>query len=149
MLFNLLAGFAVMLLCLSLQAVFVGKCLRSYAAFKDARPGIETGWEAYCLLALVMLVMQLGNLFQITIWALLFRLLGEFDNMKTAIYHSGVNFAGLGYGDIVMSEDRRMLGPLEAVHGVLMFGVSTAVLTAAVLDVLKQKVAAAKGDDRP
>jgi hypothetical protein len=60
-----------------------------------------------------------------------------------------LNFAGLGYGDIVMSESRRVLGPLEAVRGVLMFSVSTAVLTAAVLDILKQKAAALKGDDQP
>ena len=60
-----------------------------------------------------------------------------------------LNFAGLGYGDIVMSESRRVLGPLEAVHGVLMFSVSTAVLTAAVLDILKQEAAALKGDDQP
>jgi hypothetical protein len=68
--------------------------------------------------------------------------------MTTAIYHSGVNFAGLGYGDIVMSESRRMLGPLEAANGVLMFGVSTAVMTGAVIDILKQKIAS-KEDHRP
>jgi hypothetical protein len=59
-----------------------------------------------------------------------------------------LNFAGLCYGDIVMSESRCVLGPLEAVHGVLMFSVSTAVPTAAVLDILKQE-AALKGDDQP
>jgi hypothetical protein len=39
-----------------------------------------------------------------------------------------VNFTTLGYGDIVMSRAWRLLGPLEAVAGMLMFGVSTAVL---------------------
>ena len=86
---------------------------------------------------------------QITIWAVLFRLLGEFDDMVKAIYHSGVNFAGLGYGDIVMPESRRLLGPLEAANGVLMFGVSTAVMTGAVIDILKQMSSRASGDDCP
>ena len=35
-----------------------------------------------------------------------------------------VNFASLGYGDIVMSEQWRLLGAIEASAGVLMFGVS-------------------------
>jgi hypothetical protein len=148
MLFNLLAGFGVMLLCLLLQAVFVSRSLRSYAHFKAVRAGAETGLEAFALLAIVMLLMQVGNLVQIAIWASLFRLLGEFDDMTTAIYHSGVNFAGLGYGDIVMSESRRLLGPLEAANGVLMFGVSTAVMTAAVFDILKAK-SVLEGHDRP
>ena len=30
----------------------------------------------------------------------------------------------LGYGDIVMSEEHRLLGALEAANGVLMFGLS-------------------------
>ena len=71
------------------------------------------------------------------IWAALFLLLGEFDDFSAALYHSAVNFATLGYGDIVMSERWRLLGPLEAANGILMFGVSTAVMTAAVLDVVK------------
>jgi hypothetical protein len=35
-----------------------------------------------------------------------------------------VNFASLGYGDIVMSENWRLLGAIEASTGVLMFGLS-------------------------
>jgi hypothetical protein len=38
-----------------------------------------------------------------------------------------VNFTSLGYGDLVMSEDWRLLGAMEAAGGILMFGVSTGV----------------------
>ena len=48
----------------------------------------------------------------------------------TAFYHSAVNFASLGYGDIVMSEKWRLLGALEASNGVLMFGLSAGTLLA-------------------
>jgi hypothetical protein len=41
-----------------------------------------------------------------------------------------VNFTSLGYGDIVMSRERRLLGPLEAVNGVLMLGMTAAALMA-------------------
>jgi hypothetical protein len=56
------------------------------------------------------------------------------------VYHSAVNFATLGYGDIVMSEKHRILGPMESINGVLMIGVSTAALTAAFQDVIKRKL---------
>jgi hypothetical protein len=36
----------------------------------------------------------------------------------------------LGYGDVVMTPSWRMLGPLEAADGMLMFGVSTAIIFA-------------------
>ena len=65
---------------------------------------------------------MLGNLAQLTIWAVVFWLLGEFDSFVAAVYHSAVNFATLGYGDLVMSEQNRFLGPLEAINGVLMVG---------------------------
>lgn len=141
MLPNLMTGLGVMLLCLVLQAAFVGICLRAYARLKAARSGPETRVEQFALLATVMLLMQVGNLVQVAIWGALFLLLGEFSDYATAIYHSGVNFAGLGYGDIVMSEERRLLGPLEAANGILMYGVSTAVMTAAVLDVIRNNKA--------
>jgi hypothetical protein len=138
MLITLLTGLPAMLLCLLLQAVFLTFCLRRYARLKQHFLGDERPVIDLMLLSLVMLVMLLGNFLQIAIWALLFMLIGEFDDFATAVYHSGVNFATLGYGDIVMSPEWRLLGPLQAANGILMFGVSTATMTAAVMDVLKE-----------
>jgi hypothetical protein len=149
MLLVLLTGFATMLLCLFMQAIFVSRCVRVYARFRINNPGLQPRFEYFGIIAVVMLLMLFGNLAQVAIWATLFVLLGEFGEFATALYHSGVNYAGLGYGDIVMSERWRMLGPLEAANGILMFGVSTAVMTAAVMDVFKQMKAGMSGDERP
>jgi len=67
--------------------------------------------------------MMLGTFVQIIVWGVLFVMLNEFPDYHTAIYHSAVNFASLGYGDIVMSKPWKMLGALEAVSGVLMLGI--------------------------
>jgi hypothetical protein len=75
-----------------------------------------------------LLLIVAAQLVQVAAWAALFIGCGEFDDFSTAFYHSAVNFTTLGYGDIVMSRAWRLLGPLEAVAGMLMFGVSTAVL---------------------
>jgi hypothetical protein len=64
--------------------------------------------------------------------------LGEYEAFGEAFSHSGVNFSTLGYGDIVMSEAHRGLGPLQAINGVLMIGFSTAVLMGTVTDIRKK-----------
>ena len=74
-----------------------------------------------------MLIVFVGHLLQVGLWALLFVGLGEFESYASAFYHSMVNFTSLGYGDLVMSEDWRLLGAMEAAGGILMFGVSTGV----------------------
>jgi hypothetical protein len=144
MLLNLLTGLPLMLLCLVLQGIFVAMCLRHYVRFRQASSNRESQLRDILLLSLVMLLMLCANLVQMAIWAVLFMLLGEFDLFATAFYYSGVNFATLGYGDIVMSERWRLLGPLEATNGILMLGVSTAVMTAAVMDIIKCNIARQK-----
>jgi len=44
------------------------------------------------------------------------------------LYHSGETFFTLGYGDIVPVERWRLLGPITAMNGALLFGWSTAVM---------------------
>jgi hypothetical protein len=39
-----------------------------------------------------MIVLMLGNIAQVVIWALLYRALGAFGDFETAVYFSGVTF---------------------------------------------------------
>lgn len=146
MLRQVLTAMPVMFACLLLQGAVVAFCLRQYARFRRRHEGSEPLWLDIVILSLVMLLTILCNFVQMAVWAMLFLSLGEFPDYTTALYHSAVNFATLGYGDIVMSKDWRMLGPIEAAHGILMFGLSTAVMTAAVLDVVKYNMAAIRGE---
>lgn len=90
----------------------------------------------------VMMLLIIGNLAQLTIWAMIFWVLGEFNDLSAAIYHSAVNFATLGYGDVVMSERYKLLGPLEAINGVLMIGVTTATLISVFQDTMRRTIKA-------
>jgi hypothetical protein len=89
-----------------------------------------------------MIILVIGNLLQVVIWAGLFLWLGEFQNFDEAVYHSAVNFATLGYGDIVMSSKHRLLGAIEAINGVLMVGLSTAALMSAFQDSMSKTMQA-------
>ncbi len=84
-----------------------------------------------------MILLVVGNLGQIAVWAGLFVHLGEFERFADAFYHSAVNFATLGYGDVVMSPRYRLLGPLESVNGIVMIGISTSAFTAALQRIMR------------
>jgi hypothetical protein len=124
---NLLLGLPTMVACLLLQALLISAAIRYYKQ-REHRLSGGSFWTTTGVITGVMILLTAGNLAQIAVWALLFRLLGEFEQYGEAFYHSAVNFATLGYGDVVMSPRHRVLGPVEAINGALMVGVSTAAL---------------------
>lgn len=141
MLLNLLIGLPTMALCLLLQSMLLIAAGRYYVRHESLVNSPSFGASLVVIIG-VMLLLVVGNLAQVAIWALLFQILGEFQHFRDAFYHSAVNFATLGYGDIVMSDAHRLLGPLQAINGVLMIGVSTAALMSAFQDSIKKTVQA-------
>lgn len=125
----------MMVACLLLQALLLGAAIRYYRQ-RERLLHSHSFWTTTGVITGVMLLLTAGNLAQVAAWALLFRLLDEFQRFSDAFYHSAVNFATLGYGDIVMSARHRLLGPLEAINGALMIGASTATLIVAFQDLV-------------
>jgi Ion channel len=80
----------------------------------------------------VILYAFVAHLIEMALWAILFLICGEFSDFATAYYHSAVNYTSLGYGDIIMSPPWRLLGPLETADGMLLFGVSAAMIFAVI-----------------
>jgi Ion channel len=85
-------------------------------------------WTGVAVLAVGVFFALVAHLLEIGVWAVLFMLCGEFPAFATAYDHSAVNYTTLGYGNVIMSPSWRLLGPLEAANGMLMFGVSTAII---------------------
>jgi Ion channel len=134
---NFLLGVPMMVACLLLQALLISTAMNFYRR-KDRELASRSFWATTGVITGVMMLLTAGNLAQVAVWALLFRLLGEFQQYGDAFYHSAVNFATLGYGDIVMSPRHRLLGPLEAINGALMIGASTATLILAFQDSMQK-----------
>lgn len=65
-------------------------------------------------------------------WAGAYRLLDLLPDLETACYFSITSYTTVGYGDVVLPVQWRLLGPIEAAVGILMFGWSTAILVAAI-----------------
>ena len=141
-LLNLLVGFAVMLACLIVQAAVAFWSVRYYVRQSTNAAAPHKFIASIRPLIVAMLAMLAANFIQITLWGLVFLLLGEFNELYEAFYHSAVNFSSLGYGDVVMSKNRKLLGPLEAINGVIMLG-----MTSAAMMVILQQLIRAQRDE--
>jgi hypothetical protein len=125
---NFLLGILIILICAVIQCAMVaalGISVRTFRASKHFRSGFihETA-----LLSSIVVALVCGMFLQVSIWAAVFVATGEVEDASRAIYFSLVNFTTLGYGDITLSEERAILGAMEAASGILMLGLSTAFL---------------------
>jgi voltage-gated potassium channel len=71
----------------------------------------------------------------ILLWASFYRA-GCFSSWELAFYFSASSYSTVGYGDLILPSNLRLLGPLEAIIGVLMCGISVSVLFALVTRLL-------------
>ncbi len=78
------------------------------------------------------IVMVCLHLIEILLWALAYVLVagGELASFEAAVYFSAVTFTTLGYGDITLSSDWRLLSGFEAINGIVLVGWTTAFLFA-------------------
>jgi hypothetical protein len=130
--FVLLIGFGMFLLGQTIQALSISALIGFLSQrFKLKRRVREETrlWGAFSVLSITLFFLLANSLLQVGLWAAVFVLVGQFEQYSEAFYHSAVNFATLGYGDVVMDPPWRMLGALEAISGVLMLGLSTATLS--------------------
>ena len=70
----------------------------------------------------------LVHIIEIWAWAGMFLYLGAIGNLEAALYFSTVTATTVGYGDLVLAPEWRLLGSFEAMFGIVAFGISTAFL---------------------
>ena len=76
--------------------------------------------------------MILLHLIEISAWAVLYVWRDALPDLATAMYFSAVTYTTTGYGDVVLPENWRLIGAVEALTGILMCGWSTGFFFAAV-----------------
>ncbi|WP_242649694.1 ion channel [Yoonia litorea] len=97
-------------------------------------------------LIMVLCLTALWVLVQMTIavwmWALTFLLLGVFPTLETSVYFSLVSFTTLGFGDILLPIEWRLLGGMAALNGLLNIGLVTAAMVETLRQLRLQQIAA-------
>jgi Ion channel len=83
-------------------------------------------WPITWLLIRITCLLIVIHLFEIAVWALFFWWQKCLPDAESSFYFSGVTYATIGYGDLVLPQEWRLFGPIEGLTGILMCGLSTA-----------------------
>ncbi|MFL6930790.1 MAG: potassium channel family protein, partial [Xanthobacteraceae bacterium] len=73
-------------------------------------------------------VLTLAHLVEIGIWGAVYAIIDAVPQEGDAFYFAFVNYTTLGYGDVLPVAYCRLLGPMAAMNGILLFGWSSAVI---------------------
>jgi len=86
-----------------------------------------------------VLVLMVTHALEVIVWSLAYSIVDAAAAGADVVYFAFVNYTTLGYGDVIPVERWRLLGPITAMNGVLLFGWSTAVI----FEVLRRTMASA------
>lgn len=101
-------------------------------------------------LILVLCVAALWVLLQMTIavwmWAFTLLALGIFETLELSVYFALVSFTTLGFGDVLLPIEWRLLGGMAALNGLLNIGLVTAAMVETLRQLRIQQMAIQKAD---
>ena len=89
-------------------------------------------WPITWLLIRIGWWLILIHMVEIAVWALFFWWQNCLPNAVSSLYFSGVTYTTVGYGDLLLPDRWKLFGPIEALSGILMCGLSTAYFFAVV-----------------
>ncbi|WP_158670815.1 potassium channel family protein [Bradyrhizobium guangdongense] len=97
---------------------------RAVGLSNTARPRLQL----MAVMVATAAVLMLAHTLEVLVWAVAYLVLGAAPAGSDLLYFAFVNYTTLGYGDITPLQAWRLIGPMTAMNGILLFGWSTAVL---------------------
>ena len=113
------------------------QCAGMAALIDWARPRLPRAnqwfgpWRSGVLMVRLTTLIVCLHMSEVLLWALFYRLYC-FSHSESAFYFSATSYSTVGYGDLVLPQAWRLLGPMESITGVLMCGLSVSFLFAVV-----------------
>ncbi len=93
------------------------------------------------LLIFSFLVLTVLHIIHCLVWAIAIYFIPsiglDFQNLHEIFYYSLVTFTTLGYGDMTISTDWRILSGIEAINGIMLIGWSTALMYSLIQNIYK------------
>ncbi len=123
MLHSLAIGWCLMAFCVAIHAGGVTSAMGWLR--RRPLPSAARFWPMTGLFVQVAGWMILLHLFELTVWAVAYRLGDAMPDLPSAFYFSAVTYTTTGDGDLVLPQDWRLVGGIEALTGILMCGWST------------------------
>ncbi|HEY9715080.1 MAG TPA: potassium channel family protein [Chroococcales cyanobacterium] len=91
-------------------------------------------------------VLIVAHTIEVLVWALAYAAVKAAPPNSDLLYFAFVNYTTLGYGDIIPVQMWRLIGPITAMNGILMFGWSTAVLFEVMLKSIEVRTSISHAD---
>ncbi len=110
-----------------IHAVATGAALHTLKVVEQMR---HTNLRHSVVISVLVVGLFLFTLFEALLWALVYLRVGAIQETEAALYFSMVTYTTLGYGDITLDSNWRVLASFEAANGILIFGWSTALVVA-------------------
>jgi Ion channel len=124
---QLLFGAAVSLLNITVHALSMNVVIRTARSVVTTIRSRDSVRLIAVMIATVS-VLMCAHFLEVMIWSQAYRLVNVTPAGADPAYFAFVNYATLGYGDVVPTPEWRLIGPITAMNGVLLFGWSTAVI---------------------
>jgi Ion channel len=134
MFLQLLIAWGLMALCVVVHAIGVSSAVR-WLRFPIS--GAHPFWRATGFFIGLAGWIVLLHLIEITTWSLLYVRKAAMADLQSALYFSAVTYTTTGYGDVVLPQEWRLVGAVEALTGILMCGWSTGFFFAVVSRMLQ------------
>ena len=126
---NLLTAWSLMALCVLVHAIGVAYAVR-WVRQREV-PAMRTKTWVWLFIRVAGWIILL-HVVEIVAWGLVYAVAGAVQGMPSSLYFSAVTYTTTGYGDVVLPEDWRLVGAIEALTGILMCGWSTGFFVAVV-----------------
>lgn len=122
----------LIVLCIIIHAVGTTTWLRFLSARYADSHGIFQPAKRLAVLIGTALVLVSLHIIEILVWATAFLVVApdELGSFESAFYFSTVTFTTLGYGDVTLSSEWRLLSGFEGIGGILLIGWTTAFMFA-------------------
>ena len=137
MLSEILIAFILVAVTVLVQAVGLTALLKALVKSYAQLP--TRFWPVTWLLIRVTWALIFIHVTEIAVWALFFWWRKCLPDVESSFYFSGVTYATIGYGDLVLPKEWRLFGPVEGLTGILMCGLSTAFFFAVISKVLRAR----------
>ena len=149
MIIPLLFAFGLICVTVLIHALGTWRTL-SYLARVWSKKKSNQGFLAieHLVLGVVCLLLML-HFIEAGIWAGFYQISGVIPEFETALYFSITSYTTVGYGDVLLTPPWRLLGPIEAAVGILMFGWSTAIIVATITRIQRDRLSNKSGADGP
>ena len=126
MVFQFAAGSAIIVLSIFIHVGFILAAIGAIRSHPGRSDNQSELFRIASTLVLVTIWLLGAHTAGVWLWGLAYILLGIFDALEPSIYFALVAYTSLGFGDITLSEEWRILSGMTAVNGLLLFGVSAA-----------------------